>query len=169
MLGHQQDTLTDRVRYLTEHLTDVTNRNQAFEETISQNHLRLKDDGNKITSMETTVKKLGQYTHSLEKLLQEQRYLQVDEQEKLRSLKQASFEKRNELLLHTRQLRSLSLEEQRSMTDTIRTTLEINRMSLICHQSKHAEKVPWMTARISHRRSVRSSLCSKRSRRNSEN
>ena len=168
MLGHHQSTLSDRVRSLTEQLTHVTNRNQAYEATISTNNLRLQDVSHKITSMESTVKKLGQYTTSLEKLLQDHRYLQMDEQEKLRSLKQASCEKRNELLLHTKQLRRLSLEERHAMADTIRTTLDIERMSLIRHQSEHAEKVPWMAARISNRSTIRSSQCSKRSRRNNE-
>ncbi len=141
ILETNQLKLHHRLKNLTGQLTNLIKRNQTNERTISINLIHHEDQQSKITAMEITLKKMIDLNNNLEIILQENRFIRNNERDKLRSIKQISFQKRKQLLTHTKRLHILSLNEHHLADKTIRNTLEILRLNTILHHSHHSENV----------------------------
>jgi hypothetical protein len=141
MLEHNQLRLQDRIRHLTGQLTNINKQSQTNKRTMSMNIIRLKDQQYKINSIEVALKKLIHLNNNLEKISQEHRFIRINEREKLHSIKQISFEKRKQLVIHTKHLHTLSINKHRVLDNTIRTALEIITLNNILHESNNTEKV----------------------------
>ncbi|CAF3667470.1 unnamed protein product [Adineta steineri] len=137
---HNQLKLQDRVKNLLRQLTDINKRNQMNQHIISTNILHLDDQQYKITSIKIALKKIIHLNNNLEKFLHENRFIRLNEQEKLRSIKQFSFQKRQQLIIHNKRLHTLSINERRLVTNTIRNSLEIIRLNNIFHDFNNTEK-----------------------------
>ena len=152
MLKKNQDKLFNRVHHLTGRLTLLVEENQNREESISEFNTRRQEQQHRIIALNVASKKIIELNDSLEKILRQHHFIRTDEQEKLRSMKQISFQKRRALIVHTKRLRSLSLREHFVVDETIRTSNELMRTDQIRHQSYQVEKVS--TMRSEFRRDV---------------
>jgi hypothetical protein len=141
MLENNQLKLHDRVRNLTTKLTNLIQRNQTNEHIISINFIHIENQQYKITKMDIALKKMIHLNNNLEKILEENRLIRINEQEKLHSIKQILFQKRKQLITHTKRLHILSLDEHHLINKTIRNSLEILRLNNIFHNSNTTEKV----------------------------
>ncbi|CAF3856395.1 unnamed protein product [Rotaria magnacalcarata] len=140
MLRHNRLKLDNRIHYLTEQLNHIMKKNQTNEQIITINNIRLKDQQNKITTIKIALKKLIHLNNNFEKILRENRFIRIDEQEKLRSIKQISFRKRKQLITHRKRLHILSTNEHNLINKTIRNSFEIIRLNSIFHNINSTEK-----------------------------
>ncbi|CAF4637322.1 unnamed protein product, partial [Rotaria sp. Silwood2] len=90
--------------------------------------------------MKISLKKMIHLNNNLEKILQENRFIRINEQEKLRSIKQISFQKRKQLITYTKRLHILSINEHHLIDKTIRNSFEIIRLKNIFHNLNNNEK-----------------------------
>jgi len=141
MLENNQLKLHDHVRNLTTKLTNLIQRNQINEHTISLNLIHIENQQYKIIKMDIALKKIIHLNNNFEKILQENRLIRINEQEKLHSIKQISFQKRKQLITHTKRLHILSLDEHHLINKTIRNSLEIVRLNNIFHDFNNTKKV----------------------------
>jgi hypothetical protein len=141
LLEHSQQKLQDRIKNSTGKLTNIIKQKQTNEDIISLNIHQLEDQQYKITTMEIAIKKINHLNNNLENILQENRFLRINEQEKLRSIKQISFQQRKQLITHSKRLHVLSINEHHLITNTIRNLLEIIRLNNIFHNFNNIEKV----------------------------
>ena len=141
MVEKHQDKLSNRVHQLTGQLSQSTEQNQIREESVSDFNTRRQEQQHRIIALNVASKKISELNDSLEKTLRQHRLIRMDEQEKLRSMKQTSFEKRRALIVHTKRLRSLSLREHYLVDETIRTSGELIRTHQLLYQSHQSEKV----------------------------
>ena len=91
--------------------------------------------------MEIILQQMIDLNNNLERILGENRSIRNNEREKLHSIKQISFQKRKQLLTHTKRLYILSIDERHLTGKTLRTTREIIRLNNILHHSQHTENV----------------------------
>ncbi len=141
MLKNNQLKFHNRVQNLTGQLTNLIKQNQTNEGIISINIIHLEDQQYKITTMKMVLKKMSHLNNNLEKILQENRLIRINEQEKLRAIKQISFQKRKQLITETKRLYILSIDENHLINNTIRNSLEIHRLNNIFYDSNNREKV----------------------------
>jgi len=141
LLENNQLKFHNRIQNLTGQLTNLIKQNQTNEGIISINIIHLEDQQYKITTMKMVLKKMNHLNNNLEKILQENRLIRINEQEKLRSIKQISFQKRKQLITQTKRLHILSIDENHLINNTIRNSLEILRLNNIFYDSNNREKV----------------------------
>jgi hypothetical protein len=141
LLKNNQLKFHNRVQNLTGQLTNLIKQNQTNEGIISINIIHLEDQQYKITTMKMVLKKMSHLNNNLEKILQENRLIRINEQEKLRAIKQISFQKRKQLITETKRLYILSIDENHLINNTIRNSLEIHRLNNIFYDSNNREKV----------------------------
>jgi hypothetical protein len=141
MLQHNQQKLHDRVDNLTEQLTDTLKQKQTNEHSISINLIHLKNHQYKITTMKIALKKMIHLNNNFEKILHENRFIRLNEQEKLHSIKQILFQKRKDFIKNTKHLHILSIDEHRLTNQTVRNSSEILRLNNIFHHFNSTEKV----------------------------
>jgi hypothetical protein len=141
ILENNQLKLQNQIQNLTTQLIDINQRNQINEHTISMNIIHLEKQQDKIRTMEIALKKMIHLNNNLEKILQENRFIRINEQEKLHLIKQISFQKRKELITYTKRLHILSINEHHLVNNTIRNSLEIHRLNHIFHDFNNTKKV----------------------------
>jgi len=141
LLENNQLKFHNRIQNLTGQLTNLIKQNQTNEGIISINIIHLEDQQYKITTMKMVLKKMNHLNNNLEKIPQENRLIRINEQEKLRSIKQISFQKRKQLITQTKRLHILSIDENHLINNTIRNSLEILRLNNIFYDSNNREKV----------------------------
>jgi hypothetical protein len=141
LLENNQLKLHHRIQNLTEQLTNITQQNQTKKRTMSLNILHLEDQQYKITKMKLVLKKMIHLNNNLEQCLRENRLIRINEQEKLRSIKQISFEKRKQIITHTKRLHIFSIDEHHFIDKIIRNSSEILRLNHLFHDSNKTEKV----------------------------
>lgn len=130
-----------RSENLTEQASKLLQKGHINERILSKNTIDHEDQRSKIIAMEIAVKKLIDFNNHLEKLLQQSRFVRRNEQEKLHSIKQISFEKRKQLLTHRKRLHTLSIDQHRFIQQTIRNTFEILRLNNLLHHTNNSEQV----------------------------
>ncbi|UJR26165.1 hypothetical protein I4U23_007509 [Adineta vaga] len=135
-----QRKLQGRVKNLTEQLVDTIKDNKKYEHLIQINLLQSENQQYKFTKMQLALKKITHVNNNLEKILQENRLIRSNEQAKLHSIKQVSFQKRKQLILHTKQLHILSIDKHRLTNNIIRNTLDTIRLNSIFHDFTNTEK-----------------------------
>lgn len=133
--------LENHLENLTIQLTNLTRRNQINKRTLSMNMFHLDNQQNKITTITNALKKLIHLNNNFERILQENRFIRINEQEKLHSIKQISFQKRKQILTYTKRFHILSINENYFKNNTIRNSLEIIRLNKIFHDFNSTEKV----------------------------
>ena len=140
-LETDQLKLYHRLKNLTGQYTNLIKRNQINERTISINLIHHDDQQSKITAMEIILQQMIDLNNNLERILEENRSIRNNEREKLHSIKQISFQKRKQILTHTKRLHTLSIDERHLTDKTLRTTREIIRLNHLLHHSHHTENV----------------------------
>ncbi|CAF4244538.1 unnamed protein product, partial [Rotaria sordida] len=140
MFKHNRLKLDNRIHNLTKQLIDIIKQNKKNEYIITINNNHLKDQQDKITIMKISLKKLIHLNNNLEKILQENQFIRINEQEKLHSIKQISFQNRKQLITYTKRLHLLSINEHHLINKTIRNSFEIIRLNNIFHNFNNTEK-----------------------------
>lgn len=141
MLENNRTKLQHRLENLTEQATKLVHKTQTNERILSMNTIEHDRQQSKIKVLEITVKKLVDFNHHLEKLLQENRSIRRNEREKLHSIKQISFQKRKLLLTNRKRLHTLSIEQHHLVRQTVRNSFEIFRLNDLLHQTNDNETV----------------------------
>ena len=140
-LEHNQRKLSDRIRNLANRLTQTVEHNQKYEHLIQINLSHMEDQQYRTTKMQMSLKKIIHVNNNLEKILRENRLIRSSEQNNLHSMKQLSYQKRKQLIQHTKHLHILFINQQRLTNNIIRNSLDIVRFNSICRDFINTEKV----------------------------
>lgn len=140
-LERQQSKLNDQIRRLLMQLFQWNNRVKTNEQKLSQNNQQINRQQSKIRSLELALTKLQHLNNNLEKILIENRAMQTNERENLRSIKQISFQKRKQLIVESKRLHNLSLAQHRINHRTLQNSLELIRLNKLNQTFHYKEKV----------------------------
>lgn len=138
---YHQQKCSKRVKHLTGQLATITARHEQREQLIRENLRQAEIQQQEKTEMQLTLKKVIRLNGHLEKILQENRFRRASEQDKLRSIKHLSFQKRKQLIAQSKQLHVLSVGKRHCTRMIIRNSLEITRSRTLFDRYIHLETV----------------------------
>lgn len=141
ILKYNRLKLDHRLYHLEEQLENIVKKNQTNQYRIITHKIHLKFEQEKITKVQMALKKIIHLNNNFEKVLKENRFLQINEQEKLYSIKQISFQKRKQIITDRKRLHLLAINEHNLIDKTIRNSIEIVRLNHIFHNINNTEKV----------------------------
>lgn len=140
-IEREEYRLTDRVEHLTQQWKEKTAEHQRQETQITTNQIHLEKLQRKLMMMNKQSAKLIEMNHQLERILQEHRFIRIDEDKRLRQLKQISVEKQKILFDYAKRFHRLSLRQRRLTQSIDRMKEQMKQSDQILDQSNRDEKV----------------------------
>ena len=140
-IEHEERRLTDRVEHLTHQWKEKSAEHHRQETQISTNQIHLEKLQRKLMMMNKQSTRLIEMNHQLERILQEHRFIRIDEDKRLRQLKQISVEKQKILFDYAKRFHRLSLRQRRLTQGIDRMKKQMKQSDQILDQSNRDGKV----------------------------